>query len=268
MNAVNQTGPLGSLTYNQTGTWADGTPRYEANSSLSGPAQGVMSNAFQALSGPVDLSNEAVEGRLYDLGSKRLNPQLQQRRVSTEQDLLNRGVRPGTEAYNNAMSLVGQGENDAWNQLVLQGRGQSVNEILAGRGQNLNELQTVLGANQGTRVNTPGTSLQAPDLIGLTNNQYNAQQSGYNANMNALGQVAGAVGQVAGGWAASDRRIKDDIDRVGETDDGLGIYTYRRKGSPLLELGLMAQEVEREKPRAARTLPSGLKQVNYREALR
>ena len=51
----------------------------------------------------------------------RLEPSLAKQRVSTETQLINQGLRPGTEAYNNAIQLLGQQENDARQQAVLQG---------------------------------------------------------------------------------------------------------------------------------------------------
>lgn len=60
----------------------------------------------------------------------------------------------------------------------------------------------------------------------------------------------------------SDRRLKEDIKRVGETDDGLGVYTYKYKGSPVTLMGVMAQEVEKVKPEAVGEI-GGFKAVNY-----
>jgi len=51
----------------------------------------------------------------------RLEPSLAKQRVSTETQLINQGLRPGTEAYNNAIQLLGQQENDARQQAALQG---------------------------------------------------------------------------------------------------------------------------------------------------
>jgi hypothetical protein len=51
----------------------------------------------------------------------RLEPSLARNRVSTETQLINQGLRPGSEAYDNAIKLVGQQENDARTQAVLQG---------------------------------------------------------------------------------------------------------------------------------------------------
>lgn len=51
----------------------------------------------------------------------RLQPALAQRRTSAETALINQGLRPGGEAYDNAARLIGQDENDALTQAALQG---------------------------------------------------------------------------------------------------------------------------------------------------
>lgn len=51
----------------------------------------------------------------------RLDPSLAKQRTATETQLINQGLRPGTEAYNNAINLLGQQENDARIQAALQG---------------------------------------------------------------------------------------------------------------------------------------------------
>lgn len=60
----------------------------------------------------------------------------------------------------------------------------------------------------------------------------------------------------------SDRRLKEDIRRVGETDDGLAIYTYRYKGGDTYHMGVMAQDVEKVKPDAVSEF-HGYKAVDY-----
>ena len=51
----------------------------------------------------------------------RLEPSMARNRVSTETQLVNQGLRPGSEAYDNAIKLLGQQENDARTQAALQG---------------------------------------------------------------------------------------------------------------------------------------------------
>ncbi len=51
----------------------------------------------------------------------RLQPQIAQNRTSEETKLTNQGLRPGGEAYDNAIRLLGQQENEQLTQAALQG---------------------------------------------------------------------------------------------------------------------------------------------------
>ena len=71
----------------------------------------------------------------------RLEPQLARNRVSTETQLINQGLRPGSEAYNNAATLLGQQENDQRTQAVLQGLGLDISANAQGYNQALSSGQ-------------------------------------------------------------------------------------------------------------------------------
>lgn len=260
LNATNQNTPFGSLTYNQIGKWDDGTPRYEANQTLNPDIQNVVTNAIGQMQKPMDISNEATESRLMELGRSRLDPALDRRRASTEQDLYNRGVRPGSDAYKAGMEGVTQGENDAYNQLLLQGRGQAVSEAQLERTVPLNEAIALATGGQSGYINTPGSQVAPVDYTGLVNQQYQSKLQNYQSGMSGLFGLGSAA---IGGWAMSDERLKTDKHKVGETDDGIGVYKYRFKGSPMMQMGVMAQEVEKKKPEAVMTTRSGYKAVNY-----
>ncbi|RVL48486.1 tail fiber domain-containing protein [Sinorhizobium meliloti] len=277
LNATNQVTPYGNLTYTQIGKWEDGTPRYQASTVLSPEQQKLYQQQTQlggklndlalgqtdrlsgVLSQPVNLSNEATEGRLMELGRKRLDPLMAQRKASTEADLINRGIRPGTEAYNRAMTSVGQQENDAYNELLLKGRGQSVQETLAERNQPINEISALLSGGQVTSpqfVNTPTPGVNGTDVAGITNNAYQQQMAGYQSKMSGLLGLGTAIG----GWAFSDRRLKSAIQRVGTHRLGIGVYEYDIAGGR--QRGVMADEVAHVMPGAVRER-GGYLQVNY-----
>lgn len=260
LNATNQNTPFGSLKYNQIGTWSDGTPRYEANQTLSPNIQNVVSNAINSMQKPLDLSNEATESRLMELGRSRLDPALDRRRASTEQDLYNRGVRSGSDAYREAQNSLNQGENDAYTQLLLTGRGQAVNEAQLERTIPLNEAIALATGGQSGYINTPGSQVAPVDYTGLVNNKYNADVGNYQAGMSGLFGLGSAA---LGGWLKSDERLKTDKEKVGETDDGIGVYKYRFKGSPMMQMGVMAQDVKKKMPSAVRMEPDGYYAVNY-----
>lgn len=63
----------------------------------------------------------------------------------------------------------------------------------------------------------------------------------------------------------SDERLKENIERVGETDDGQPIYRYNYKGDHRTQIGLLAQDVERSHPDAVGE-SHGYKTVDYEKA--
>ena len=63
--------------------------------------------------------------------------------------------------------------------------------------------------------------------------------------------------------AFSDKRVKEDIKKVGKTDEGMPIYTYKYKGSPKTQMGVMAQDVKKKKPSALGPVLGGIMTVDY-----
>src|SRR5690606_14878812 len=87
-----------------------------------------------------------------------LDPMLAERREREATRLANQGIRLGSTAYDRAMSLVDQGENDAYNELLLRGRGQAVQERLTERNQPINEISALMS----------GSQVSQPQFIGST----------------------------------------------------------------------------------------------------
>jgi hypothetical protein len=123
---------------------------------------------------------------------------------------------------------------------------------------------------QTNQYQTPTT-----DVAGLINNQFQQQSSNYqqaNANYQTLmGGILGLGGKVASaGIMKSDRREKDDIDRIGTvfaaSEAGertqLPMYEYSYKDDPAStrHVGPMAQDVEKIEPRAV-TTRKGIKYI-------
>ena len=78
--------------------------------------------------------------------------------------------------------------------------------------------------------------------------------------MQGMNAVSGAVQAGAKAYAASDRRLKNVISRVG-TFNHIGLYAYTYKpgfGLPVgVQLGVMADEVERVMPNAVGVIVDG-----------
>jgi hypothetical protein len=284
LNAQNQYTPTGSLTYSENGTWSDGTPRFSATQTYSPEEQQIFNLGQQTrtnlgnigveqsdkirnlLNEPVNLDNDAVEGRLMELGRKRLDPMFAERGAQVKTDLINRGFREGTPAFEAEMRRFSEGQNDAYNQLMLQGRGQSVQEILASRNQPINEISALMSGSQVSQpnfVNTPQSQVSGVDYAGMVNDNYQGERAAHNSMLGAFAGMGGAaMGAGAKMYAASDRRLKDHITPIGKAENGLTIYSFRYKGSPQTVLGFMADEVKDIHPEAVAEI-DGYMVVDY-----
>lgn len=292
-NMINQQGPDGSLTYTRTGenSFVDSTgktvvvPSYTATTTLSGQQQAIKNQTDAAslnlgtianeqsskirdlLNTPFKANTAEAEARLAELGSARLDPRFAKEDEALRTRLANQGIVEGSAAWKSAMDSLGQSKNDAYNQLYLTGRGQAMQEAYAERNQPLQEISSLLSGSQIQApqfVNTPQANVAGVDYTGLVNNNYNAQLQASNAKMGGLFGLLGTGATAAIKY--SDRRLKTDVRRVGRLDNGLPVYAYRMIGSPVTEIGLMADEVEKKMPDAVHQQPNGFKMVDYRVA--
>lgn len=77
--------------------------------------------------------------------------------------------------------------------------------------------------------------------------------------------ILGGLSSAAGAWMLSDEDAKHDIKQVGQTNDGMPIYTFKYDGSDQTQMGLLAQDVEQRDPGAVAEF-GGMKHVNYDRA--
>lgn len=88
-----------------------------------------------------------------------------------------------------------------------------------------------------------------------------------NLGLAGIGQAAGGVGSFMSAMSAtSDRRLKRDIQRVGELMPGVGWYSYRYawdEEKSALRYGVMADELERVLPEAVMYDADGFARVDY-----
>lgn len=223
---VNQRNPWGSLTYNQIGTWSDGTPRTEqiteltpeqmqlfqtgqrASQNLANIGERQISNLGGALENPLDLSSTAIEDRLYSLASPRMTQRFDQARNRELTRLSNMGITdPNSDIYKATMRGLGEQENDAWNNLYLGGRSQALNEMLTARSQPLNEIAALLSGTQVSTPqfqSTPGFNQNPADVMGATYGSYNAAlQNNALANSNRNSMMGGLFGLAGAGISAA-----------------------------------------------------------------
>ena len=228
LNSTDQITPYGNLNYEvvdyeEVPDGLGGTnkvPRYRAVQTLSPSQQALFDINNQTelgmatiardqtgkigslLATPVNLNNEATEARLMDLGRRRLDPMFAEREDALRTRLTNQGIRAGTAAYDAEMRRDGENRNDAYNQLLLSGRGQAVQEALTERNQPINEITALLSGSQVQTpnfVNTPQTGVAGTDYSGNVYRSYQGQMDAYrqqqasnNAMMGGLFGLAAA----------------------------------------------------------------------------
>jgi hypothetical protein len=135
-------------------------------------------------------SNEQLEGRLVDLGRRRLDPQLADRRKALEQDLANKGIGQGSDAYEKAMSRNEESENDAYNQLALNGQNQAFGQAATRSSQAFG--QDAQAASQNYQQASSAQNSDRSFATTLQNQNY--QQAANTANQE-FGQDAQAASQ-------------------------------------------------------------------------
>lgn len=139
---------------------------------------------------------------------------------------------PGIDPLSSGGFAFGLGQGD-------QQTGGTLRQVLAGPLGIAGGIGQVAGGFQmpiGQLQNTRNMQLQA--------NIQNSQNS-----MAGLGAIGSIFGTVLG---MSEDDLKENIVRIGETDEGIGIFQYTWKDSPQLgiQIGVMASEVKEKKPQA------------------
>lgn len=200
MNQYDQTTPFGSLKYNQIGTNPDGTPKFSVDQSFNPQVQSTIDALLgkgQAAAN-TDLSGDAITGRQMDLYSKYMDPIFSMQKGSLEAELRNKGITPGSEAYNNQMNLYSRNTNDALTKFLMDSRGQALNEATTQGMFPFQQLGAVVGATQPNYAQTPQVNVQAPNYEQAVANNYNAKSQQYGAMMSGLFSIPSAA---LGGWA-------------------------------------------------------------------
>lgn len=207
-----------------------------------------------------------------------LERQRQRRDLATQMnDIESQGL---FDAFKSAMDQWNTGTNT-----LSQGVGQALQTASQGQQYNTNDIANLLKigalqeekAQQGLDVaySDWDTEQAYPyEQVTWLSNILNPQTGAYagtestssqtQGSGSKLGQALGIASSVAS-FFPSDERVKENIEQVGELDNGLKVYKYNYKGDPRTQIGLIAQEVEKDNPEAVTEL-GGTKMVNYDEA--
>ncbi len=265
------------------GSPTGGAPTYTQYTSLAPQFQDVLNKPIDTSGlagmpgGPSttqDLQN--TQDALYQKQMQYLAPE---QKLATDQEqaqLANMGATIGSPAYNNEMARLGRQQqaqtSDARTQAItgagaeqsrLFGLGtQGLQNQITVRNAPLNEYETLAGNGSGAQA-----TAQTPDISGAFAQNYQGAVNSANAQAASNNQTESSLASAAmlAAMFFSDRRLKEDIHRVGKTDGGLPVYTYKYKGDSRTQMGVMAQDVEKEIPEAVFSLGGrgGPKMVDY-----
>lgn len=124
----------------------------------------------------------------------------------------------------------------------------------------LNQISSLgenAAANTGNQTAQLGTGVaQAQAAAGAS------EAAGQIGSSNAYAGAANTIPMyMLGGY--SDRRLKEDIKRVGQTDNGLPLYSFRYIGDTHYHIGPMSDEVRKVQPEAVFQDDNGYDLVHY-----
>jgi hypothetical protein len=160
--------------------------------------------------------------------------------------LKNAGYAPALKQL--SRGVTGQGAASG-----LLRSGSTANALLKG-GAELN--QGFFNNYLGQLLNLSNSGTQAGGLV--ANVGQKSTQTG--ASPSTVGSVASTVGGLA--KIFSDRRLKDDVVKLAEMKDGLGVYGFRYTGGVKRFVGVMADEVARLRPWALGPKVAGFRTVD------
>jgi hypothetical protein len=152
-------------------------------------------------------------------------------------------------------------------------RNQYISEQYAQRNQPINEITALLSGSQVQNpsfVNTPNQQIPTTDVAGLINNRFSQDMDVYKQQSANFNSLMGGIFGMMGGMVRSDRRVKEDIDKVGtvfaagaDGEKPLPVYEYAYKDDPTStrHVGPMAQDVEKVDRSAVKT-KKGVKYID------
>lgn len=213
-NRINTVNPGGSQTWAPGKNGGPATLTTNLNPTLAGAQTqedktyaGAVKNASGILSKPtLDFSkipkmtvNPGLTGQ--DAIMKRLGPQIQRERAALHTQLVNWGLQPGTEAYNEALARQGETENDLLSLAAIGGIGldtdahrQGVSDQQAAINTPLNAINTMGGNTSSNMSFGNGTAGSVQDTLAPMQAMYGQQTSDKNAsNQNTMDWLNFAV---------------------------------------------------------------------------
>lgn len=229
-----------------------------SNSSRTGIAQGLVERGLAQQSADLGAS---LRAKAYSDGLGLASSNANANNVNSL-GALSSAAGAGTNAANSGVNASSSAINDQGNLFNLAGAGASGGQ--QAQQANLDNQS----AQFQSQTQSPYANLQQlMSIIGSNNWGSNSQGTATTTKTpSAFEVLGGLIGAGASGAKLfSDERLKTDIKRVGTLDNGLPVYTFRYRGSSKIQMGVMAQDVERVKPDAVEDFGSYMI-VDYEKA--
>jgi hypothetical protein len=215
-----------------------------------------MQAIYDSLRGGLGTRPGEVSDAVYGQYTSRLDPQFERDQAALETQLANQGITRGSEAFNDAMTQFGNRKTDAYG----AARRDATTAGSAERSSLLNSIFGLGGQAGAGYQATP--QIATPNIADFIYKNFGAQQDKYNAKVGQQNAIISGLFNLGGSAiAASDRRLKSNVVRVGTHQLGIGVYEYDIEGRR--ERGVMADEVEQVMPSAVVMRPDGFKAVRY-----
>lgn len=224
LGATNQIAPQGTSTYRQIGTWADGTPRFEQTTALSAPEQSIYDTGTKTRQNLADIGSTqsakigalldtpfnvdtATADKIQGIQNEFLDPQWTRQQEAQKSELINAGIRPGTEAYTRANQDFSTNRQRAYDQSFLDSYNTGQQAALTQRNQPINEITALMSGSQVSQPNfgaTPAPGVAPTDYIGAVGQNLAQQNVGYQGqlatNMGINSGLFGLGSAALGGW--------------------------------------------------------------------
>ena len=247
--------------------------------------QNTMSTPYNLNSvGPAPTPDAAYQKSIMDNENALEQPYIDRSNEQLQASLANQGITQGSEAYNNAQ----MDQNNSLNNLQQQNiqnatqqeqsqyamQQQAYEQQLQNYSQNytmpLNQLSALQSGSQVAQpsFSSPSqTSVNPTNVAGIVNSAYqnslNASNAGTASNNSLMGGLFGLGGSLgAAALLHSDRRLKTNIRRIGQTPGGIPVYKYVYKSGGAEQIGVMADEVKKVIPEAVINI-NGFYAVDY-----
>lgn len=206
----------------------------------------------------------------FEEGRSLLQPQFTEDRERLSQQLADRGLPVGSEAHTRELNRLEESQGRQLQELSFN----AVQTAEAQRSARFNELASLLGQAQvgGVGFDQFQTGFSGLDLFGAEQGQLNRAFEGEQLRQqrsldkrNALIGALGGAGSAGIATFFSDKRLKENIAKVGESESGLNIYKFSYisdKSKIPTHIGVMAQEVLKVNSNAV-SEQDGYYMVNY-----